>query len=133
MPGVDVSIALWVALGGALGSVARYLVSGWAARAWGETFPWGTLVVNITGSFLIGLVAVVTGPDGRLLWPAAARQFVMVGVFGGFTTFSSFSLQTLALWREGELLFAAANVLASVVLCLFGVWLGHVAGTLVNR
>ena len=79
-------VYLWIALGGALGSVARYWCSGLVARHVGETFPWGTLVVNVAGSFLIGLLATLTGPDGRLLMSPTARQFFLVGVFGGFTT-----------------------------------------------
>ncbi len=86
-----------VAAGSALGGAARYVLSGVVARAFGETFPWGTLVVNVLGSFLIGFVATVTGPDGRLLVSPVLRQFWMPGIFGGFTTFSSFSLQTLSL------------------------------------
>ena len=123
----------WIALGSAIGGVLRFWCSGAIARAFGETFPWGTLCVNIVGSFLIGLVAVSTGPDGRLIVGPAARQLVMVGVFGGFTTFSSFSLQTLNLARDGEWALAGLNVLLSVVLCLIGVWLGHVAGLAINR
>ena len=128
-----VILSAWVALGSAVGGVLRFWCSGAVARAFGETFPWGTLLVNVVGSFLIGLFAVVTGPDGRLLVGSTTRQFVMIGVFGGFTTFSSFSLQTLDLARDGEWAFAAANILLSVVLCLLGVWLGHVAGLAINR
>ena len=117
-------IALYVALGGALGSVLRYWCSGLVASAFGETFPLGTLVVNVIGSGLIGIVAELTGPDGRLLVVPEVRQMVMVGVFGGFTTFSSFSLQTLALLQDGEWWLAALNVGLSVGLCLLGVWLG---------
>ncbi len=126
-------IPVWVALGAALGGVGRYWCSGAIARAFGESFPWGTLVVNVTGSLAIGLIASVTGPDGRLLVGAAARQFMMAGVLGGFTTFSSFSLQTLALIEDGEWLYAAANVVFSVVLCLVGVWCGATLGALFNR
>ena len=121
-----------VAIGAALGGVARYGLSGLIARSFGETFPWGTLVVNVAGSFLIGMVAVVTGPDGRLLVGTAARQFMMVGVLGGFTTFSSFSLQTLTLIQDGEWLYAAGNVLSSVLFCLAAVWLGAIAGNAIN-
>lgn len=126
-------IPLWVALGAAIGGVGRYWCSGWIARAFGETFPWGTLVVNVSGSLAIGLIAAVTGPDGRLLVGSAARQFLMAGVLGGFTTFSSFSLQTLTLIEEGEWLHAGANVVASVVLCLAGVWFGAALGAALNR
>ncbi len=82
----------WIAVGSALGGVSRYWASGVAARLMGETFPWGTLVINVLGSFIIGFFATLTGPDGRVYASAIARQFVMIGVCGGFTTFSSFSL-----------------------------------------
>jgi CrcB protein len=123
----------WIFLGSGLGGVLRFLCSGLIARAFGETFPWGTLLVNVTGSFLIGLFAVVTGPDGRLLVGSMARQFVMIGIFGGYTTFSSFSLQTLNLARDGQWGLVAANIIMSLVLCLGGVWLGFAAGVAVNR
>jgi CrcB protein len=122
-----------VALGSASGGAARYGISGLAARSFGETFPWGTLLVNVVGSLLIGLVATVTGPDGRLLVSPLARQFAMPGFFGGFTTFSSFSLQTLSLAQDGEWLWAAGNVVLSVALCLLGVWLGAALGAWLNR
>ena len=86
----------------ALGGIARYWCSGFAAERFGETFPWGTIIVNIVGSFIIGFFATLTGPDGRLLVPSTTRQFVMVGLCGGFTTFSSFGLETLNLARDGE-------------------------------
>ena len=124
---------LWVALGSALGGAARFWASGAVAARFGETFPWGTLVVNVAGSFAIGLVATLTAPDGRLLVGPHARQFVMLGVLGGFTTFSSFSLQTLALLRDGEWGRALANAVLSVVLCLVAVWLGHAAAAGLNR
>jgi CrcB protein len=127
------STYLWIALGGALGSVARYACSSLAAHAVGETFPWGTLVVNVAGSFIIGLFATLTGPDGRWLIAPDARLFVTVGVCGGFTTFSSFSLQTLNLVRTGEFTAALGNVAASVALCLLSVWAGFVAGALINQ
>lgn len=130
---LDVLTALYVALGGAVGSLLRYWCSGIVAHAFGETFPFGTLVVNVVGSVLIGTVAAVTGPDGRLLVPPDLRLLIMVGVFGGFTTFSSFSLQTLALIQDGEWLAAGANVVLSVALCLLGVWLGYVLGVAINR
>jgi len=122
-----------IALGSAMGGVARYGCSSLAARTIGETFPWGTLLVNIAGSFVIGAFATLTGPDGRWLVPPDARQFVMVGICGGYTTFSSFSLQTLNLIRSGELGAAAANVFLSVALCMLSVWLGYVAGALLNQ
>jgi CrcB protein len=99
----------------------------------GLTFPWGTLIVNVSGCFVIGIFNALTGPDGVLLVPVNIRLFVMVGMCGGYTTFSSFSLETLNLMRGGEWLAAASYVLASVAFCLIGVWLGHIAGILVNR
>jgi len=124
---------LWIAVGGALGSMARYFCSGLAARFIGDTFPWGTMIVNITGCIFIGLFATFTGPDGRFLVAPTVRQFVMVGICGGFTTFSSFSLETLNLARDGQWIKVAANVLGSVLLCLIGVWLGHAAATALNE
>ena len=124
---------LVIGLGGALGSIARYAVSSTIARGIGEIFPWGTFVANVTGCFIIGLFAMVTGPDGRILVPPDVRLFVMVGFCGGYTTFSSFSLQTLALARDGDMTRAGLNVAISVVFCLVGVWLGSVAGAAINQ
>jgi len=115
----------WIAVGSALGGMARYFFSGLAARTIGETFPWGTLIVNVTGSFVIGFFATLTGPDGRVFVGSTARQFVMVGFCGGYTTFSSFSLQTLNLMNDGEWLYAGANITASVILSLIAVWAGY--------
>jgi CrcB protein len=124
---------LAVALGGALGTMGRYFVSGLVANAFGETFPWGTLIINITGSFIIGFFGTLTDPEGRLIVGGMTRQFVMVGVCGGYTTFSSFSLQTLNLMRDGEWVPASGNVLGSVIFCLIGVWLGAVSATAINQ
>ena len=124
---------LWIALGGALGSMARYGCSSLVARIVGETFPWGTLVINVAGSLVIGFFATLTGPDGRLLVAPDARQFVMVGICGGYTTFSSFSLQTLNLVRDGDMVGAGANVAASVAACLVAVWLGSVGAAALNQ
>ena len=124
---------LWIALGSALGGVARYACSSLIAHWIGESFPWGTLLVNIFGSFVIGFFATATGPDGRFLVAPDARLFVMVGICGGYTTFSSFSLQTFALLREGDVVRAGANVLASVVLCMLSVWIGAVSAGLLNQ
>jgi fluoride exporter len=120
-------------LGSALGGGARYWLSGLAGQHIGETFPIGTLLVNVTGSFVIGLFAALTGPDGRLLIGTNARQFVTIGVCGGYTTFSSFSLQTLNLARNREMALAGANVTLSVVLCLLAVWAGHIAASAFNQ
>jgi CrcB protein len=124
---------VWVAIGGALGSVARYGCSMLAARWIGETFPWGTLIINVVGSFVIGFFAALTGPDGRVMVAPDIRQFVMVGICGGYTTFSSFSLQTLNLVRDGDMLRAGGNVVASVAACLVAVWLGHVGAMALSR
>lgn len=113
-----------IALGSALGGVARYGLSGWVATRAGETFPWGTLVVNIVGCTIIGLFA-GWHDSARLPLSVEARGFLMIGVLGGFTTFSSFSLQTLERLQEGDWLRAGLNVVLSVVLCLAGVALGY--------
>jgi CrcB protein len=123
---------LWIAIGSALGGVARFWCSGVAARTIGETFPWGTLIVNVVGSFIIGFFATLTGPDGRVFVSSTARQFVMIGFCGGYTTFSSFSIQTLNLVQEGEWLRAGGNIVGSVVLCLVAVWAGYVAAAALN-
>ena len=124
---------VWVALGGALGSAGRFWFSGVVARHFGETFPWGTLLVNVTGSFVIGFFATLTGPDGRWMVPAWFRQqFFMLGLCGGYTTFSSFSLQTMNLLQDGEWLYASGNIVLSVLCCLLAVWLGHLCGMTLN-
>jgi len=122
----------WVAVGGALGTLGRYWCSGFIARLVGETFPWGTLVINVLGSFVIGFFYALTGPDGRIFVGTTARQFVMVGLCGGYTTFSSFSLQTLNLVNDGEWLAATTNIFLSVVLCLFAVSIGYALAGVIN-
>jgi fluoride exporter len=122
---MDMLNYLWVAMGGALGSVARFWLSGVIARQVGETFPVETILVNVTGSFVIGFFATLTGPDGRWLAGPAVRTFFMAGLCGGYTTFSSFSLQTLDLARRGEWFYAGLNSVLSFALCLLGTWLGH--------
>jgi len=124
---------LWVMVGSALGGGARFLVSGLAAGHFGETFPWGTLIVNATGSFVIGFFSTLTGPDGRVFVGSQGRQFVMTGICGGYTTFSSFSLQTLNLVRDGEMALAGANIGLSFAVCLAAVWIGHIAAAALNQ
>ncbi len=124
--------ALWIFMGGGLGTLARWGLSGFVARRWGETFPLGTLVINVSGSFVIGLFAGLTGPDGRWLAPPSFRQFFMLGICGGYSTFSSFSLQTLTLAEDNQWFKAGANVVLSLVLCLTAVWLGHALAFYLN-
>ena len=114
-----------VMLGGALGTGLRLWLSTLLAGRYGEAFPLGTLVVNVVGCLIIGLFSGLTGPQGHLPASLLTRQFVTIGILGGFTTFSSFSLQTLTLASDGEWLRAGLNVVLSVVLCLFAAWLGH--------
>src|SRR6185312_9967795 len=128
---------LWVAIGGALGSVGRFWLGNFIYAKFNETaatFPLGTLIVNITGSFIIGIFAALTIPEGRMdsQSRAFATQFLMIGVCGGYTTFSSFSLQTLNLLRDREWLYAGGNVILSVVLCMIAVWLGYLLGSIFN-
>ena len=119
------AISLWVGLGGALGSMARFWTALLVARWCGEAFPWGTLLINVVGSFVIGWFASLTVAGGAMPAPVAARAFVMAGICGGFTTFSAFSLQTWELLRAGNWPAAAGNVVGSVVLCLAAVVAGH--------
>ena len=108
-----------VAIGGALGSVARFWCSGFAARQIGEWFPWGTLIVNVVGSFIIGAFAALSATEGPFFIRSETRVFSwLVYVAGNSRPFSSFSLQTFALWREGEWFWAGANCVLSFVLCL---------------
>lgn len=115
-----------VMLGGALGTGARFWLSGLIATRFGEFFPVGTLVINVTGSFIIGAFGTLTEPDGLLLVAPSFRQFFMIGICGGYTTFSSFSLQTLDLAQDGEMLKAGLNAVLSLTCCLIAVWLGRV-------
>jgi CrcB protein len=123
---------LLIALGGALGSLSRFLLNGLISNWTGPIFPWGTVIINITGSFVIGFFDALTGPEGRVFVGQNGRQFFMTGICGGYTTFSSFSLQTLNLVNDEEWLLAGANVVLSVVSCLAAVWLGHVAAMWIN-
>jgi len=126
------SLYLWITLGSALGGLARFALSGFVAHHVGETFPWGTLIVNVSGSFIIGFFSTLTNPDGRFLVSGTTRQFVTTGLLGGFTTYSSFSLQTLSLARDGEWFRAGANATATFVICFIAVWLGYLCAAWLN-
>jgi CrcB protein len=116
----------WVMIGGALGTGARFWLSGFVAQRVGEFFPLGTLMVNVSGSFVIGFFAVVADPQGPYLVAPRFREFFMIGLCGGYTTFSSFSLQTLDLAQDGDWFKAGLNALLSLVCCLVAVWLGRI-------
>jgi fluoride exporter len=122
---------LWIGLGGALGTIARYWIAIWALPL-SRSLPWGTIGINISGSFIIGFVGTLTLMQGRYPLPETGRLFVMVGLCGGFTTFSAFSLQTLDLIRNGAWARALINIVASVVLCLLAVAAGHAFASLLN-
>jgi CrcB protein len=117
---------LWICLAGAVGTAARYLLASWLTRASGSTFPWGTIAVNLMGSFCIGLIMEV-GVDPRLLAPDL-RQVLTIGLMGGFTTYSSFNYETLRLTREGSAALALLNVGVTLLGCLatglLGLWCG---------
>ncbi len=123
----------WIAAGGAIGTILRFWLNLVFTGRFGETMPWGTILINITGSFVIGLFATLSEPGGRLPVSSDLRLFVLVGLCGGYTTFSSFSLQTLALFQSGEPGRAAANVILSVFCCLVAVWLGFATPAALSR
>ncbi len=121
-----------VAAGGAIGSVLRAAGSSWALRLTGAAFPWGTIAINVLGSFVIGLASAALGSAMRG-GAAEARAFVMVGICGGFTTFSSFSLQTVELLRNGRTAAACGNVALSVAACTGATLVGLAAGAAFRR
>ncbi len=122
---------LVVMAGGALGTLVRYLVS-LAALPISGRLPIGTMIINVTGSLLIGFFGTLTLAHGRYPASDSVRLFVMIGFCGGYTTFSSFSLQTLDLIRAGGVGRAAVNIFASVILCVGAVALGHLAAAHLN-
>ncbi len=128
---MSVSTCLLVMLGGAVGTLLRYLISVWTTGS-PHQLPWGTIAINIAGSFVIGFFGTLTLASGRFPVSENVRLLVMVGVCGGFTTFSSFSLQTFDLLRNGFVMRAAVNVVGSVVLCLGAVALGHAVAARLN-
>ncbi|MGJ4889340.1 fluoride efflux transporter CrcB [Bradyrhizobium sp. HKCCYLR20261] len=116
---------LLVGLGGAIGGASRFIVSDGIALRWGTTFPWGTLVVNVTGALLIGMVVALARVHGGVFAGASTHDLVITGVLGGYTTVSSFSLQTVNLVLDHRTGLAALNVIASTVLCLAAVAVGY--------
>jgi len=115
---------LLVCVGGFVGTGARYGLNGWVSHRFGETFPWGTFAVNVVGSFLAGIAFFLTSPESPVVFSATTRQVVLAGLLGGFTTFSSFSIQSLNLLRDGEIGAAFGNVAGSVILGLLAAWVG---------
>lgn len=120
---------LLVFIGGGLGSAARYWLQGFVYSETGTSFPYGTLAVNILGSFLIGLL--MSSMEERFLIHPTTRIFLTIGILGGFTTFSSFSFETISLLRDGESLYALANALGTLFVCLSCTWLGVQLGKLI--
>jgi CrcB protein len=121
----------YVIAGSIIGGVGRYAASVFIPPVSG--FPLATLFVNIVGSFIIGFYGTLSGPDGRLFATVRQRQFVMTGICGGFTTFSSFSLETVRLLQAGMTQTALLNISISVVTWLLSVWLGYAAAARLNR
>lgn len=124
---------LLVGLGSAIGGMGRFWISTMMARQFGDGFPLGTLLANVSGCLLIGVAAAFTLENGKFQISSPIQHFLMIGLLGGYTTFSSFSLQTLNLAKNGGLAMAGLNVALSVVLCLISVWLGMTAGAAMNR
>ena len=117
-----------VFVGGGIGAVARYWMQGMVYRFMNGVFPYGTIAVNILGCFLIGLL--MTGMEERFMVNPSLRIFITIGILGGFTTFSSFSFETIALFQDGEVFFGMLNILASVVICLSATYVGVFIGKL---
>ncbi len=122
-----------VALGSALGGSARYLTNEWVIARLGAGFPFGTMTVNIIGSLILGLLAGLVVSGSRPMLPDQARLLFMTGFCGSYTTFSTFSLQTLELFEAGYPLRALANILGSLILCLSAVYLGVILGNALSR
>ena len=128
---MNFSTCLFITMGGAIGTLGRYSLS-LIALPISQHLPWGTILINVIGSFIIGFFGTLTLATGRFPVSENLRLFVMVGLCGGFTTFSAFSVQTLDLIRTGLLSRAAANVVLSVVLCVGAVGLGHALAAYLN-
>ena len=126
---MDMQKTIFIALAGLIGTLVRYWLAGFVTRQYGENFPWGTLIVNLIGSFLAG--ALYHLAEERLLISPALRTIILIGLLGGFTTFSSYGLQTFTLMRDGQIGLATLNVALSNVLGLLMVWIGYVAFKLI--
>ena len=124
---------VWVALGSAIGGAARLWCSEVIAASYLGSFPLALLVINIIGSFLVGFIAALTFPAELFMISSEVKTFLMIGICGGYTTFSSFSLATLKLIQDGQLMQAGLNILLSVILCLLAVWLGTYLAALINQ
>lgn len=122
---MDIQKTIFIALAGLVGTLVRYWLAGFVARQYGETFPWGTLTVNLVGSFLAGAMYYLA--QERFLMSPTLRTIIFIGLLGGFTTFSSYGLQTFTLLRDGQIGLATLNVAVSNVLGLLMVWAGYVA------
>ncbi len=120
---------LFVFIGGGIGSVLRYLMSGWVYSLWGSNFPYGTLSVNIVGSFIIGFF--LTLAEDKFLVTPDIRVFVAIGIVGGFTTFSTFSFETFKLLKNGSFLIGGLNIVVSITIGLIAVWLGSILAALI--
>jgi CrcB protein len=120
---------LVIFVGGGIGSVLRYLVSGWMYALLGADFPFGTFAVNIVGSLIIGFFLTIA--EDRFLVSPDLRAFVAIGIVGGFTTFSTFTYETLGLFRDGSFFIGATNIIASITVALLAAWLGTLLGKLV--
>lgn len=129
---IIMALYFWIAAGSAIGGVCRFALSGLVAHRFGETLPWGTFAVNFIGSLLIGFIACIASPDGRILFSPTARHMLMTGILGGFTTYSSFSLQTLNLVRDGDFLKAGAYAAGTLIFCFVAVWIGHAIASSIN-
>jgi CrcB protein len=121
---------LIVAFGGALGSVLRFWAGGYVSTRLGSRFPYGTFVINITASFLIGLIMTLLAE--RTHWNANWRYLIPIGFIGGYSTFSTFEYETFRLYQDSELLMAALNVVASVAIGFIAVWLGAITGRTIS-
>jgi len=122
---MDIQKTIFIALAGLVGTLVRYWLAGFVARQYGETFPWGTLTVNLVGSFLAGAMYYLA--QERFLMSPTLRTIIFIGLLGGFTTFSSYGLQTFTLLRDGQIGLATLNVAVSNVLGLLMVWAGYAA------